>query len=102
MSRDLPEDLANEPVRHNWAWWRYALFKFMAGPNSWAVVGLILMIGAAAGGLLRLLDGEPAIGLGLLLLGVAGITAGALHFEREYMIQYLEDRNDLIRKRRSA
>ena len=97
--RDLPEDLANEPVRHNWAWWRYALSKFMAGPNSWAVGGLILLVGSALAGVLRLLDGEALAGAGFLLIGVVGIVAFCAHFEREYMIGYLNDRNELIRRR---
>jgi hypothetical protein len=97
----MSDEGSSPPVDHDWAWWRFALQRFMSGPNSIFVIGGILLVGAIGGGVVRLADGTIGSGVLFLVLGVVGLVAMLVHLERTSTAAYVEHRNGIALRERA-
>lgn len=71
------------------------------GPNSIFVAGAILLVGAIAGGIVRLGDGTVWTGLLLLTVGIVGLVAMLIHLERRMTEMYVDHRDGEVLRSRS-
>ncbi len=96
------DDASSEPVVHDAAWWRFAFRRFMFGPNSIFVIGAILLVGAIAGGIVRIIEGSVGSGVLFLALGVVGLVAMLIHLDRQMTAAYIEHREGERLRRKAA